>query len=97
MNKSALQVTDQDRLQQEAYHSIQRAVEAGNVDEALRLTEGAAPGLLTAEPPLQISFQLKVLKFIELVSHLGMIGMLASMVTRAGVFLEQTAAAHRLF
>lgn len=66
----ALQVTDQDRLQQEACHSIHRAVKAGNVDEALRLTEGAAPGLLTAEPPLQIGFQLKVLKFIELVSHL---------------------------
>ncbi|KAK9821247.1 hypothetical protein WJX74_001119 [Apatococcus lobatus] len=62
-----VQVTDQDRQQQQAQHSIQAAVEAGDVDEALRLTEAAAPGLLTTEPPLHISFQLKVLKFIELV------------------------------
>lgn len=65
-----LQVTDKDRQQQQTQRKIQEAVEAGNVDEALRLTEAAAPGLLNAEPSPHIVFQLKVLKFIELVGPL---------------------------
>ena len=63
-------MTDKDREQQQTQHEIQEAVEAGNVDEALRLTEAAAPSLLDAEPSPRITFQLKVLKFIELVSPL---------------------------
>ncbi len=60
-------MSEEDRGRQQASQSIRAAVEAGDVDKALQLSEAAAPGLLQAQQHHHVTFQLKVLKFIELV------------------------------
>ena len=65
---ACLQVSQSDRERQQTSQSIREAVEAGDADAVLLLTEAVAPGLLQAQQHHHVTFQLKVLKFIELVS-----------------------------